>query len=505
MRAWIFPVALDPAGGSPLFVQIERAITDDIRRGRLRPGDLLPGTRTLAGTLGVHRSTVVAAYEELIAQAWVIARRGGGTVIAAAPPEPRPRRFSAVRTGSGVPARAGFDVAALDAPALAAPGPDVLTLWGGVPDLRLVPAAALGRAWRRAVRAGRGLLGYAADGRGEPRLRSALAGLMSATRGLAATPDDLLVVRGSQMALELVGRSLIRPGDVAAVEAPGYPSARLAFARAGARVVPIAVDREGIRVDAVEALARREPVRLVYVTPHHQYPTTVTLSPSRRLALLDLAARRRIAIVEDDYDHEFHFDGRPLLPLASGDRAGVVIYVGSLAKVLAPGLRLGYVVGPRALLDRMAAERALIDRQGELVLERAVAELIEDGELQRHVRRLRRIYQRRRDVLCDLVAARLPALLAFRRPAGGMALWTTAAPGVDVEAWQARALRDGLMFQPGRSFDFQGRATPHLRLGFAIADEAELARAVDILARTAPARRRSTAVGRARYAFVSRP
>jgi GntR family transcriptional regulator / MocR family aminotransferase len=504
MRPWIFPVALDPGDRVPLFVQIERAITGDVRRGRLRPGDLLPGTRTLADTLGVHRSTVVAAYQELIAQGWVAARSGGGTVVAASPPEPRPRRFAAGPAGGSPPRRPGFDVAPLEVPSVPAPPAGVLALWGGVPDLRLAPAAALGRAWRRAVRGGRALLGYAHDGRGEPRLRGALAGLMSAARGLAAGPDDLLVVRGSQMALELVARALIRPGDLVAVEAPGYAPARLAFARAGARVVPIAVDREGVRVDAIQALARRQPARLVYVTPHHQYPTTATLSPSRRLALLDLAARHRIAILEDDYDHEFHFDGRPLLPLASADAAGVVIYVGSLAKVLAPGLRLGYVVAPRALLDRMAAERVLLDRQGDLVLERAVAELIEDGELQRHVRRLRRVYQGRRDALCALIASRLDGCLAFRRPAGGMALWTEAARGVDVEAWAQRALAQGLMFQTGRAFDFQGRPTPHLRLGFAIADESELARAVDILARTAPSRvsvrRTSTRAGRARYA-----
>jgi GntR family transcriptional regulator/MocR family aminotransferase len=506
LRVWIFPIALDPDDRLPLFVQIERAITGDVRRGRLRPGDLLPGTRTLARTLGVHRSTVVAAYEELIAQGWAAARRGGGTVVAAASPEPRPRRFALARPALAV--RAGFDVTPMELPSTPAPKPGVLALWGGVPDLRLAPAAALGRAWRRAVRGGRALLGYAHDGRGEPRLRAALAGLLSAARGLAAQADDLLVVRGSQMSLELVARSLIRPGDLAVVEAPGYGPARLAFARAGARLVPVAVDREGVRVDAIEALAAREPVRLVYVTPHHQYPTTVTLSPSRRLALLDLAARRRIAIVEDDYDHEFHFDGRPLLPLASADPAGVVIYIGSLAKVLAPGLRLGYTVAPRAVLDRMAAERVLLDRQGDLVLERAVAEMIEDGELQRHVGRLRRIYQRRRDVLCELVAARLDGRLAFRRPPGGMALWTTAAAGIDVEAWAQKALSEGLMFQTGRAFDFQGRATPNLRLGFAIADEGELARAVEILVRTVPAsnrrRRRSTRAGRARYALGTR-
>ncbi len=353
------------------------------------------------------------------------------------------------------------------------------------PILRLAPHAALGRAWRRAVRA-RDLLGYAADARGDLRLREALAALLSETRGLAAGSDDLMVVRGSQMALDLVARSLLRPGDVVAVEEPGYGPARRVFARAGARVVPLAVDREGMDVAALDELSGRTHVRLIYVTPHHQYPTTVTLSPARRLALLDLAARRRIAVLEDDYDHEFHYDGRPLLPLASGDPAGVVIYAGSLAKVLAPGLRLGFVVAPRPLLQRLAAERALVDWQGELVLERAVAELIEEGELQRHVRRLRRVYQARRDVLSGALEARLSSVLTHRKPAGGMALWATVRGGIDADAWQAGALRAGLLFQCGRTFSFDGRSTPHLRLGFAIADERELERATDILVRTIP-------------------
>jgi GntR family transcriptional regulator/MocR family aminotransferase len=488
-RPWSFPVSLRPRGPAPLFAQIARAVADDVRRGRLRPGQALPGTRALAATLAVHRSTVVAAYQELIAQGWVITRPGGGTIVAASSPEPRPRRFGGAPP-AGVPARAGFDVTPMAAAGgVPAAGPGVLALWGGVPDLRLVPHAALGRAWRRAARA-RDLLGYAADGRGDRRLRAALAALMSAARGLAAGPDDLMVVRGSQMALDLIARALIQPGDRVAVEAPGYPPAWRVFARAGARVVPVPVDRAGLDVAAVERLAQdpRGRPRLVYVTPHHQYPTTVTLSPSRRLALLHLAARHRFAIVEDDYDHEFHHEGRPLLPLASSDPAGVVVYVGSLAKVLAPGLRLGFVVAPRALLDRLAAERALVDRQGELVLERAVAELIEEGELQRHVRRVRRLIGRRRDALCAAIDARLSDLLAYQRPAGGMALWATAPAVLDVDAWQARATRAGLTFQTGRSFTFDGSPSPHLRLGFAIADERELERAVDILDRTRPRR-----------------
>ena len=486
MRAWLFPVALDAGADLPLFLQIARAISDDVARGRLRPGGALPGSRTLAATLEVHRTTVVAAYAELAAQGWITTRPGGATRVASVMPDPRPRRFSSrVRPRTGVPARAGFDVEALPSPPLAPPPPPgALALWGGVPDVRLVPRDVIGRAWRRAVRGSHALLAYASDSRGEPRLRAALAGVVSATRGLAATADDVLVVRGSQMALDLAARALIRPGDVAAVEAPGYGPARRVLERSGARVVPVPVDRDGVDVAALEALAVRAPLRVVHLTPHHQYPTTVTLSPARRLALLELARRARFAVLEDDYDHEFHYDGRPVLPLASADAHGVIVYIGTLAKVLAPGLRLGYVVAPRPLLDRMTAERRLIDWHGDQVLERAVAELIEDGELQRHVRRMRRIYERRRDVLCAGLDRRLPGILFYRRPAGGMALWADVERGVDVEAWAARARTAGLFFQTGRTFAFDGRPTPHLRLGFAVANERELTQAVGILART---------------------
>jgi GntR family transcriptional regulator / MocR family aminotransferase len=491
MRTWLFPVPLD-SRDTPLFLQIARAISDDVVRGRLRPGGALPGSRTLAATLAVHRTTVVAAYEELAAQGWVTTRPGGATLVAATLPDPQPRRFAArARLRAGVPAHLGFDLEpAAPEPMPTATPPGALTLWGGVPDLRLVPRDALARAWRRAARGPVSLAGYARDGRGDPRLRAGLAELVSTARGLAAMADDVLVVRGSQMALYLAARVLVRPGDAVAVENPGYAPARRAFARAGARLVPVPVDRDGIDVAALADLVARAPLRLVHVTPHHQYPTTVTLSASRRLALLELARRARFALIEDDYDHEFHYDGRPVLPLASADAHGVVVYVGTLAKVLAPTLRLGYVVAPRALLDRMTAERSLIDWHGDQLLERAVAELIEDGELQRHVRRLRRIYQRRRDALCAALEQRLAGALTYTRPAGGMALWARAARGLDVDTWAARARDAGLVFQTGRTFTVDGRATPHVRLGFAVANERELAQAAAILSRTLPARAR---------------
>jgi GntR family transcriptional regulator/MocR family aminotransferase len=247
-----------------------------------------------------------------------------------------------------------------------------------------------------------------------------------------------MITRGSQMALDLLARVLVRPGDVVAVEALGYPNAVNVFRKATPAVAPIGVDDDGLDVAALADLARRHPVRALYLTPQHQYPTTVMLSPTRRLALLALARRHDLAVIEDDFDHEFHFDGRPVLPLAAADGGRNVIYVGTFAKILAPGLRLGFVTAPPALVARLAAERALVDGQGDGILECAIAELLDDGEVQRLARRSRRIYAERREALCAAIDDDLAEVLSYRRPAGGLALWARAAPCVDVEAWRAR-------------------------------------------------------------------
>jgi GntR family transcriptional regulator/MocR family aminotransferase len=291
----------------------------------------------------------------------------------------------------------------------------------------------------------------------------------------------------------LVARSLLAPGDVVAVEALGYPNAVNVFRRAGAKVVPIPVDRHGLDVDALVAVTKAEKLRLVYVTPHHQYPTTVTLAPTRRLALLEHARRERIAILEDDYDQEFHYDGRPVLPLASNDPHGNVVYVGTLAKSLAPGLRLAFVVAPRPLIERMTGERALIDRQGDLILEAAVAELLDDGDVQRHVRRMRRVYHARRDAFCTALERELAGVLSYRRPPGGLQLWAAVAPSVDVALWQERAMARGVFFQIGRQFTLDGSPTPNVRLGYALIDEKDAASAVRRLAECMPARPRAAA------------
>lgn len=486
------PLALDARGLLPQYVQIARAIAADIRRGRFRPGAALPGTRALAQTLLVHRNTVLAAYAELLAEGWVVAQPGRGTFVSLSLPEPRSGR-KPLATGApvpivGEPAFALRTIAPRE-PAMKPAGAE-LVLLGGSPDLRLVPSELLARAYRRALRdRGTELLGYGSAG-GEPRLRQEVAALVARRRAVAARAENILVTRGSQMALDLVARALCAPGDGVAVEALGYKPAWQAFKAAGARLLPIAVDRHGLVVEDLARAARRQPIRAVYVTPHHQYPSTAVLSPARRMALLELAARERFAVIEDDYDHEFHYEGRPVLPLASADSRGSVIYLGTLAKVLAPGLRLGFVVAPARLVDELAQRRFFVDRQGDHAMEAAIAELIADGEIERHVRKMRGVYLARRDALVSAIERHLSGRFEPQVPAGGMALWGRVPDEIDIEGWQTRALERGVWFLTARAFTFDGRSLPHARLGFAALAESELEEAVRRLAAAWPSGKR---------------
>jgi GntR family transcriptional regulator/MocR family aminotransferase len=489
---WDWNLTLDPS--LPVFLAIARAVVDGIQCGRLAPGDALPGSRSLAETLGVHRNTVLAAVRELGAEGWIETATGKGTYVTRRLPESRVSPASRSRKK-----RPGFDLRGtmpsplgvehvnelLDGLSSAAPR-GVLALVGGLPDLRLLPLDALARAYRRALsNSGVSRLGYG-DPRGEPALRAALSGMLSARRGIAVDADSIVITRGSQMALHLVARAILAPGDVVAVERFGYRPAWEALAGAGARLVPVAVDGDGIDVEAIEKLVVRETLRAVYVTPHHQYPTTAVLAPGRRLRLLDLARRHRFAVIEDDYDHEFHYEGRPVLPLASADNSGVVIHVGTLSKILAPGLRVGFVVAPELVLRNICTLRTFVDRQGDRVLERAVAELIEDGEVQRHARRMRKVYLERRAALIDALSKHLPGRLRFDVPKGGLAIWAEAGAHEDVDAWQARALKTGVLLQTARRFSFDGRRGPYFRIGFAPVDVEEIDEAVQRMARVAP-------------------
>lgn len=475
-------IPIDPAEARPLFLQIARTIRDRILAGQLKPGDRLPGSRRLADSLAVHRNTVLAAFQELIAEGWLEPHQGDGTYVS----QTLPPTISQPLT-PGPANGTGFDF-----PPIARPSrPEIetgslLDLSRGIPDTRLLPAQLVASAFRRVFQqSGNEVVAYG-DPQGHFQLRDALSRHLCDTRGLLIGPDELLVTRGSQQALDLIFRLLVRPGDRVAVEELGYPKAHAALRYAGIQLCPVALDEKGMRLDSLEDLIKRNTIKAIYVTPHHQYPTMVTLSVDRRLKLIELARQHRIPIIEDDYDHEFHYSGPPILPMASLDRDGVVIYVGTLSKILAPGLRIGYVAAPRALIDCLTTLRRHLDISGEPMVQLAAANLITQGDVQRYANKVRRIYQARRDCLAQAVMDELGPHTTCRLPSGGLGLWIQTDPAIDVDQWEQAALQEGVVCLAGRRFAVDGQYRPALRMVFAAHGENELKEAARRLARALP-------------------
>ena len=479
MRRWELNLALDAEREQPLFLQLAGAVAAEIRSGRLKPGEALPGSRELAERLGVNRNTVVAGYDELAAEGLVHARVGGGTFVSVPAPHAMPP--PAASAGEH-PTFALARPLQLRTPRPSLP-PGALNLALGMPDVRLFPARALARAFRRAIGPRSRALPGCADPCGHVRLRNELAAMLSRSRGLAATPDNLMVTRSIEQAIDLVARTLLAPGDVVAVEAFGYPPAWNVLRLAGAHLVPLPLDDDGLDVDALERLLAQRNVRAVFLIPHHQFPTGAVMSAPRRARIAELALRHRFAIIEDDYDHEFHYAGKPVLPIASGSGRANVVYVGSLANLLAPGISTGFVVAPPTVFERLRSLREASDARSDVAMEFAIAELFEDGELLRHMRRMRRTYAARRDVLASALRQHLGTALDFRVPDGGMALWARAEDAIDTAAWQHAGEREGVIFQTAQRYAFDQSGQQCMRLPFSYLDEAELGEAVQRMAR----------------------
>ncbi len=479
MRLRDLAISLDPGARESLQLQITRALGLAIRNGRIKPGMALPGSRHLAEELGVHRNTVLAALRELEAEGWIETRPGSGTFVSGTLPDLTPHAWG----DGGEPAQAppsdpGYDIPSALSP-LTEPFHALMDLSEGLADARLAPSEAMGRAYQRAIRLhGEELLQYG-EPQGNALLRRALSEMLSERRGLVADPEQILVTRGSRMALDLMSLSLFKQGGVIAVEDPGNRAAWETLQQSGDVLLkPIPVDEEGLDLDALEALLEHQRVDLVYLTPQHQNPTTVMLSPQRRMRLLELAQRYRMAVLEDDYDFEYQYDGRSMLPLASGDPTGQVIYMGSLSKLIAPGVRLGFLVAPKGLVDRLTRVRMRMDWQGDRVLEWAVADLFRDGDMARHVRKVRKAYEERRDHLAARLRDDLGEALEFRMPEGGLGLWATARPGLDLDAWLLRCKQQSLIIKPSTFYAFDRRPLNSTRLAFSQFEPGQLDTAV---------------------------
>ena len=382
-------------GRKNLSGEIYRQLRSAILGERLRPGDALPPSRELAKRLGVSRTTVTVAYDRLAGEGFVVSRVGAGTFVRER--VRRPVRLPKRDAPAGVlQPRAVWDSVVVSRAFVREAQFDLRT---GLPDPWLFPHDAWRRLIARELRSKSPAGGVYGHPAGHLGLREAIARHIAISRGVETTADDVTITSGAQQAIDLIARVLISPGDRVAVEDPGYPPPRYLFASHGARLTGVPVDAEGI---AVDALPRR--ARLVYVTPSHQYPLGMPMSLARRAELLAWAERTNAAIIEDDYDSEFRFHGRPIEPLQTLDTSGRVIYVGSFSKSLLPTLRLGFVVAPPSLRDAMHRAKYVMDWHAPLVVQAALARFIDAGDFARHLRKVGGIYRARHELVTSALA-----------------------------------------------------------------------------------------------------
>jgi len=472
----------DRTSAQPVYRQLADLLRDWVETGRLAVGERLPPTRELALALGVSRNTVSEAYLTLADLGLLRSHVGQGTFVSArAPAGPAGRaRLRSLPRGAASPPPAARTFAWTGLFALGTRELSVSRALRELEDRRVwpfdfrsgqvdgasFPARVLGRACARALASHGPAIAAHRDPFGWPALREQVArGLIA--RGIRCAAEDVAIVGGAQQALDLVGRVLLDAGDTVVLEQPGYFGASLAFRAHRAHVVGVGVDEEGLRTDELGRLLRARRAKLVYTTPAVQNPTGVVLSEARRRALLELADAHQVPVLEDDYDGELRLGGPSAPALKTRDTVGQVIYVATFSKALFPGLRVGYVVAARTLLERLVVSRFVSDFQTSPLLQAALVELLISGALERHVRRVRRLYATRLAALQAALMASMPAGSRFVAPAGGNALWLTLPAGADPDAIATAAREEGITYDRGDLYFIDGAPPPCLALSFA--------------------------------------
>ncbi|MBU1698724.1 MAG: PLP-dependent aminotransferase family protein [Candidatus Eisenbacteria bacterium] len=446
----------DLPGERPLNERLVQGIKDLIFRGELIPSTRLPSSRDLALGLGWHRSTVVQAYRKLVAAGWADSGVGRGTFVKQQQESATPLRepftwAEVIRQDEGL-----YEMERVLSRNVALPdGASPIRLSGAIPDLRLFPMEDLAEVLNETLRLrGPQALGYGPT-EGLTMLREEIAGRLS-RQGTPARADQILIVQGSQQGLDLVVRRIVRPGECVAVESPTYSQALALFRNLGVRLAPIPLDEEGLRVDILETVAAREKIRLIYTMPTFQNPTGLTQSVERRRALLDLAARKGIPILEDHFDAELRYEGEPVPTLKALDTRNQVILLGTFSKILFPGLRVGWVAAPEPVYDSLSRLMRAVAISTSLLSQIVMAEFCAQGLLDRHLDRVISIYAQRRKALLDGMNEYFPPEAGWTNPQGGMTLWVTLPPGLNSVAVTMEARRRGVSVAPGPLFFVEG-------------------------------------------------
>jgi GntR family transcriptional regulator/MocR family aminotransferase len=467
---------LDPALPAPLYRQLYDALKQAILGGALAPGAQLPPTRDFCRTLSISRQTVLNAYAQLAAEGYLDGTVGRGTFVSSLLPQAQPAAQATLR---GLSTRGERHASAMGRIRFHDRPPRAFCL--GMPGIDLFPFDVWSRLEARHARRPAHHTGYA-DPAGYLPLRELLAVYLKTARGVDCRPEQIVITSGSQQALYLLAATLLDDGDPVWVENPGYRGAYGPLHACGARIAPVPVDRDGL---SVEAGARLCPdARLIYVTPSHQLPTGVTMSLQRRLELLSWATAQKTWVVEDDYDSEYRYTGPPLASLQSLDRAGCVLYVGTLSKVLFPGLRLGYVVAPPGLTDALVAAKNVTDRHTAVLPQLVLADFIAEGHFGRHIRRTREAYAERRAALLAAIEAELSGFVEPGPADAGLDLCVYFKQAMDEQTVASLAAERGIDVRP-LSYYASSLAPPTVRaglvLGFSATPPEQLRRAVSVL------------------------
>ncbi|OQP58728.1 PLP-dependent aminotransferase family protein [Niastella populi] len=467
----------------PIFKQVAEGIVFLIRNGKLKPGYQLPASRDMASMLKINRTTVVSAYEELRLEGWlnVIERKGNFIaqelpVIHPKPLEPLAAKGSKQQEDSNF-----YKKVAARQVSKRTLSPHQLMINDGYPDARIAPLESIYDRYKflsKRVHLHSRLLNDSAAG--SMSLRTELALFLAKTRALNIEPRHVMVTHGAQLAIFIAASLILRPGSTVIVGDLNYVLADRLFEQMGAKLIKVKVDENGIDVDEIENICKKSPPGLLYIIPHHHHPTTVTLSKERRIKLLDIIRQYRLPVIEDDYDYDFHYENSPILPLASADHKGYVIYIGSISKTLAPTIRLGYLIAGDDLIWQASVFKQMVEIRGDVLFEESIAHLFNTGEMQRHLRKSVKLYKERRDMFCDMLNSCVGNLLHFNMPNGGMAVWATFTPEYSIPDLARRLAEKGIFMNDGSLYRYKDDVNG-IRLGFASLNTEEMQKFIGAL------------------------
>ena len=467
------------------YIQISNQMIKLIKSGTLSVNTKLPGSRTMSEILGIHRKTVIAAYEELLNQGWIEVLPSKGTFVSSQLPVVNYQSIDGAETSTSAPSPKTIfsyktkqhlhraDVSRQN---------NIIYIDDGIPDTRIAPIAEIAKRYRSLVNKSyfNKYLSYGSI-YGNEVLRKELVHYLNETRGLNISIDNILITRGSQMGIYLASQLLFYSDDTVIVGTSNYIAADITFKDAGAQLLRASVDDKGINTDEIAKLCKKNAVKAVFITPHHHHPTTVTLSAERRMHLLQLSHEYKFAIIEDDYDYDYHYTHAPILPLASSDHHGSVVYIGALCKIVVPGIRIGYMVAPKNFVEEAAHLRRIIDRQGDPMMELTYAHMIKDGDIQRHSKKALKIYKERRDLFCQILQEELSDYIDFKIPDGGMSVWVTLKNNGDWRTIRDQAQAKGLSIEPHEKYNPTRQDHSGIRMGFASLNKEEIRKGLEIL------------------------